>query len=67
MKVAIIIERYDISLGGAEWLVYELASALCRLGVEVEIRDGEEFEGLKRAFNEMLRSISKIIDGLYSK
>ena len=37
MKVAIIIERYDISLGGAEWLVYELASALCRLGVDVDI------------------------------
>jgi len=37
MKVAIIIERYDISLGGAEWLVYELASALCQIGVEVDI------------------------------
>ena len=37
MKVAIIIERYDISLGGAEWLVFELASALCHLGVDVEI------------------------------
>ncbi|MBN1288090.1 MAG: HAMP domain-containing protein [Actinobacteria bacterium] len=36
------------------------------LDVEVEIRDGEEFEGLKRAFNEMLKSISKIIDGLFS-
>jgi glycosyltransferase involved in cell wall biosynthesis len=37
MKVAIIIERYDISLGGAEWLVFELASALSQLGVEVDI------------------------------
>jgi UDP-glucose:(heptosyl)LPS alpha-1,3-glucosyltransferase len=37
MKVAIIIERYDISLGGAEWLVYELASALCQLGIDVDI------------------------------
>ena len=37
MKVAIIIERYDISLGGAEWLVYELASALSQFGVDVEI------------------------------
>ena len=37
MKVAIIIGRYDISLGGAEWLVYELASALYRLGVDVDI------------------------------
>jgi UDP-glucose:(heptosyl)LPS alpha-1,3-glucosyltransferase len=37
MKVAIIIERYDISLGGAEWLVFELASALSRLGVDVDI------------------------------
>ena len=37
MKVAIIIERYDISLGGAEWLVFELASALSLLGVDVDI------------------------------
>ena len=37
MKVAIIIERYDISLGGAEWLVFELASALSQLGVGVDI------------------------------
>ena len=37
MKVAIIIERYDISLGGAEWLVFELASALSKLGVDVDI------------------------------
>jgi len=37
MKVAIVIERYDISLGGAEWLVFELASALCQLGVDVDI------------------------------
>ena len=37
MKVAIIIERYDISLGGAEWLVFELASALSQLGLDVDI------------------------------
>jgi len=37
MKVALTIERYDISLGGAEWLVFELASALSRLGVDVDI------------------------------
>jgi UDP-glucose:(heptosyl)LPS alpha-1,3-glucosyltransferase len=37
MKVAIIIERYDISLGGAEWLVFELASALTQLSVDVDI------------------------------
>jgi glycosyltransferase involved in cell wall biosynthesis len=37
MKVAVIIERYDISLGGAEWLAYELASALSELEVEVDI------------------------------
>jgi UDP-glucose:(heptosyl)LPS alpha-1,3-glucosyltransferase len=37
MKVAIIIERYDISLGGAEWLVFELASALSQHGVVVDI------------------------------
>lgn len=37
MKVAIIIKRYDISLGGAEWLVFELASALSVLGIDVDI------------------------------
>ena len=37
MKVAVIIERYDISLGGAEWLVYELVPALSRLGLDVEV------------------------------
>jgi len=37
MKVAVIIERYDISLGGAEWLVFELASALTQLGADVDI------------------------------
>jgi len=37
MKVAIIIERYDISLGGAEWLVFELTSALSLLGIDVDI------------------------------
>jgi len=37
MKAAIIIERYDISLGGAEWLVFELASALSQFGVIVDI------------------------------
>ncbi|MBN2168186.1 MAG: HAMP domain-containing protein [Actinobacteria bacterium] len=31
------------------------------LDVEVEIRKGEEFEGLKRAFNEMLKSIRDVI------
>jgi UDP-glucose:(heptosyl)LPS alpha-1,3-glucosyltransferase len=37
MKVAVIIERYDITLGGAEWLVFELVSALSQLGLDVEI------------------------------
>lgn len=37
MKVAVIITRYDISLGGAEWLVYELVSALSQLGHDVEV------------------------------
>ena len=37
MKVAVAIERYDISLGGAEWLVYELVSALSELGLDVEV------------------------------
>ena len=37
MKVAVIIERYDISLGGAEWLVYELVPALSRLGLDVKV------------------------------
>ena len=37
MKVAVIITRYDISLGGAEWLVYELVSALSQLGLDAEV------------------------------
>ena len=37
MRVAVIIERYDITLGGAEWLVFELVSALSQLGLDVEI------------------------------
>lgn len=37
MKVAIVIERYDLSLGGAEWMAFELASALSRLGIDAEI------------------------------
>ena len=36
-KVAMIIERMDITLGGAERSVFELASALSELGVEVDI------------------------------
>jgi len=43
-KVAIIIERANISLGGAERSVLELASALTALGYEVKIlaAKGEE-------------------------
>jgi len=37
MKIAIIIERYDVSLGGAEWLVSELVLALSQLGIDVDI------------------------------
>ena len=37
MKVAVVIERYDISLGGAERLVFELVSALSRLGLDVQV------------------------------
>ena len=37
MKVAVVIERYDVSLGGAEWLVFELVLALSHLGVDVDI------------------------------
>ncbi|HSV26472.1 MAG TPA: glycosyltransferase family 4 protein [Sedimentisphaerales bacterium] len=37
MRVAIIIERYDTSLGGAERSVHELAGALQRAGVETDI------------------------------
>ena len=36
-KIAIIIERIDIALGGAERSVSELASALSALGLEVDI------------------------------
>ena len=41
MKVAVIIKRYDISLGGAEWLVFELVSALSQLGLDVEVLAAE--------------------------
>jgi UDP-glucose:(heptosyl)LPS alpha-1,3-glucosyltransferase len=37
MKVAVIIERYDVSLGGAEWLVSELVLALSQLGIDADI------------------------------
>ncbi|MBN1288086.1 MAG: HAMP domain-containing protein [Actinobacteria bacterium] len=33
------------------------------LDMEVPVRRGEEFEGLKNAFNEMLRNIRKITSG----
>jgi len=36
-KVAIIVERIDIALGGAERSVFELAGALSALGLEVDI------------------------------
>jgi UDP-glucose:(heptosyl)LPS alpha-1,3-glucosyltransferase len=36
-KIAIIIERADISLGGAERSVFELAAELSALGLEVDI------------------------------
>src|SRR4030042_6318135 len=35
-KIALIIERMDISLGGAERSVFELADALSELGLEVD-------------------------------
>lgn len=37
MKIALIIERIDIALGGAERSVSELASALSALGLEVDV------------------------------
>ena len=37
MKIAIIIERADIKLGGAERSVFELRAALSALGHKVEI------------------------------
>ena len=36
-KIAIVIERADVSLGGAERSVFELATAISRLGPEVYI------------------------------
>jgi UDP-glucose:(heptosyl)LPS alpha-1,3-glucosyltransferase len=36
MKIALIIERIDISLGGAERSVFELAAALSAIGLEVD-------------------------------
>jgi UDP-glucose:(heptosyl)LPS alpha-1,3-glucosyltransferase len=37
MKVAVVIERYDVSLGGAEWLAFELVSALSQLGIDTRV------------------------------
>ena len=37
LKVAIIIERADISLGGAERSVFELSGALSARGLDVDI------------------------------
>jgi len=37
MKIAIIIERADVGLGGAERSVFELATALSKLGPQVDI------------------------------
>ena len=37
MKIAIIIERADISLGGAERSVFEMVEAVSKTGIEVEI------------------------------
>jgi UDP-glucose:(heptosyl)LPS alpha-1,3-glucosyltransferase len=37
MKIAIIIERADVSLGGAERSVFELVEAISKTGIEVEI------------------------------
>jgi UDP-glucose:(heptosyl)LPS alpha-1,3-glucosyltransferase len=37
MKIALIIERMNIALGGAERSVFELADALSSLGLEVDI------------------------------
>lgn len=37
MKVAIIIERADINLGGAERSVFEIAAAVSELGQDIEI------------------------------
>ena len=36
-KIALIIERADIALGGAERSVFELATALSALGLKVDI------------------------------
>jgi UDP-glucose:(heptosyl)LPS alpha-1,3-glucosyltransferase len=36
-KIALIIERMDVTLGGAERSVFELAAALSALGLEVDI------------------------------
>jgi len=36
-KVAIVIERADVGLGGAERSVFELLPALCALGLEVDL------------------------------
>ena len=37
IKTAVIIERADISLGGAERSIFELTSQLSRLGIDVTL------------------------------
>jgi len=44
-KLAIIIERFDITLGGAERSVYELAGALAAIDYEVHILAAKGTEG----------------------
>lgn len=47
-KIAIITERADIALGGAERSVFELASALSELGLEVDILAAKGLASAKR-------------------
>ena len=47
MKIAIIIERADINLGGAERSVFEIATAISKTGIEVDILAAKGYRDTK--------------------
>lgn len=46
-KIAIIIERADVSLGGAERSVFEMADAISKTGIEVDILAAKGYRDTK--------------------
>jgi UDP-glucose:(heptosyl)LPS alpha-1,3-glucosyltransferase len=47
MRIAIIIERTDINLGGAERSVFEMATAISKTGIEVDILAAKGYRDTK--------------------